>query len=99
MLIDFLPRETNCQPSLPSAIINSPLWRLPGDLRTEGRLCGSGEGQPYFDKLTAAETVTFAVAVRAETSMSVAVTLWLPAAIKVTPFGNVWDPASFAVNR
>jgi hypothetical protein len=42
-----------------------------------------------FVVVVAAETVTFVVAVRAEASIMVAVMLWLPAVIKVTPLVNV----------
>ena len=44
-----------------------------------------------------AETVTFAVPFRPGTPISVAVMLWLPAVIKVTPLVNVCEPASLAV--
>ena len=46
----------------------------------------------------AAATVTFAVAVRADASLIVAVMLWLPGVLKITPFVKVWEPASFGVN-
>ena len=52
----------------------------------------------HLDGVAAAETVTFAVAVRADASLIVAVMVWVPGVINVTPLINVWDPASFEVN-
>ena len=48
--------------------------------------------------VVAAVTVTFAVAVMDDAMISVALMLWLPAVIKVTPLVKVWEPPSAAVN-
>ncbi len=48
--------------------------------------------------VVAADTGTFTVAVMEDALGSVAVMLWLPAVIKVTPLVKVWEPASARVN-
>ena len=44
-----------------------------------------------------AETITFTVPFMPRAATTVAVMLWLPGVVKVTPLVNVWEPASFTV--
>ena len=47
----------------------------------------------------AVDTLTFAVPFMPGAPLTVAVMLWLPGVIRVTPSVNVWEPASFGVKE
>lgn len=89
------PGEVNCPGVAVDQIARLP--RQPSYLTDIGS--NPGGGCAYLDRAraVAAKTVTFVVPFRPGAPMTVAVMLWLPAVIKVTPLVKVWEPASFAV--